>query len=101
MVWKFKADVEFCKQNTTSDTRNYEIIRSNFPSVPLKVPNIEPKDVSCPLSCFIPATQDEVKKIKMSSSNGTCNLDPIPTTLLKTSTDRGSDCITSYGCNAK
>ena len=37
------------------------IIRSNFPSVPLNVPDIQPKDVNCPLSCFRPATQDEVK----------------------------------------
>ena len=67
--------------------KKIEIIRLNFPSVPLKVPNIQPKDVNCPLSCFGPATQDEVKKIIMSSSNGTCNLDPIPTTLLKSCID--------------
>ena len=64
-----------------------EIIRSNFPSVLLKVHNIDPKDANCPLSCFRPATPDEVKKIIMSSSNGTCNLDPIPTTLLKSCID--------------
>ena len=92
-LWKFKADVEFCQQNTPSGTRTLtidhislkllansfvqyfakknEIIRSNFPSVPLMVPEIKPKDVNCPLSCFRLPTQDEVKKIIMSSSNGT------------------------------
>ena len=64
-----------------------EIIRSNFPLVPLKVPDIKPKDVNCPLYCFRPATQDENKNIIMSSSNGTSNLDPIPTTLLKSCID--------------
>ena len=67
--------------------KKIEINRSDFPSVPLKVPDIQPKDVNCPLSCLGPATQDEVKKIIMSSSNGTCNLDPIPTTLLKSCID--------------
>ena len=101
--------MEFCQQNTPSGTRTLtsdhislkllansfvqyfaqknEIIRSNFRSVPLMVPEIKPKDVNCPLSCFRLATQDEVKKIIMSSSNGTCNLDPIPTNLLKTCID--------------
>ena len=67
--------------------KKIEIIRSNFPSAPLKFPDIQPKDVNCPLSCFRPATQDEVKKIIMSSSNGTFNLDPIPSTLLKSCID--------------
>ena len=32
--------------------KTIENIRSNFPSVPIKVHNIEPKDVNCPLSCL-------------------------------------------------
>ena len=55
-----------------------EIIRSNVPSFPLKITDIQPKDVNCPLSCF---TQDEVKKIIMYPSNVTCNHDH--TTILK------------------
>ena len=86
--------MELCQQNTPSGTRTLssvsyiiKIIWSNCPSVLLKVLNIEPKDVNCPLSCFRPATEDEIKKIIMFSSNGTCNIDPIPTTLLKACID--------------
>ena len=53
------------------------------------------KTKDCTLSEFIPATQDELKKIIMSFSNKSCELDPLPTDLLKQCIDVLVPCITN------
>lgn len=64
-----------------------ETIRSHFPSNPLPTCKIKPKPVKSPLDSFIPATSDEIRKLIKSSPSKSCDLDPIPTKLLKTCID--------------
>ena len=40
-------------------------------------------EIKCPLTCFEPATSEEVRKLMLTSPTKTCALDPIPTSLLK------------------
>ena len=48
----------------------------------LQSDTIELMDVK-PLDSFCPATEDEIKRIIISSSNATCDSDPIPTHIVK------------------
>ena len=48
-----------------------------------------------PLQRFLPATHDEVKRIITNSANKTCDLDPIPTRLLKQCLDHFVPLITA------
>ena len=48
------------------------------------MPDIQSPTVESRMTCFEPATADEVRKIIINSPSKTCDLDPIPTELLKT-----------------
>ena len=48
---------------------------------------VDSPQVNSLLASFTPATVDEVRKIIMSSPNKSCDLDPLPTTLLKACLD--------------
>ena len=63
------------------------LIRSAFPGYTLSTVNVDSPRVNSLLVSFEPATVDEVKKIIMSSPNKSCDLDPLPTVLLKACLD--------------
>ena len=44
---------------------------------------ISPPGIKCHLTCFEPATSEEVRKLIPTSPTKTCSLDPKPTSLLK------------------
>ena len=46
-------------------------------------PHIEPSHIPTDLTFFSPATEEEICKLVSQSSNTFCDLDPIPTSLLK------------------
>src|ERR1700761_201822 len=46
-------------------------------------PHILPPSPPPPLNCFFPATNEEVRKLILSSNNSTCSLDVLPTWLIK------------------
>jgi hypothetical protein len=50
---------------------------------PLSSPHIAPRHTPTILSSFCSVSEDEVSKIMSHSSNTFCDLDPIPTSLLK------------------
>src|SRR6478609_4017696 len=58
-------------------------LSASFPSVPLISPHCPPPVPPMNLFQFLPATTAEVRKIILTSSNTTCCLDSIPTSLLK------------------
>ena len=62
------------------------LIRSAFPENSLNV-QVNYPQVNSLLASFTPATVNEVRKIIMSSPNKSCDLDPLPTTLLKACID--------------
>ena len=51
------------------------------------VPYIPPPEIIFPMTSFEPATADEVKKLILSSQDKSCDLDPLPTKLLKSCLD--------------
>lgn len=58
-------------------------------------PHIPPNTPPIPLTNFTPATTDEVKRIIQASNDSTCDLDLIPTKLLKSCLDALLDPITT------
>ena len=59
-------------------------IRSAFPDAPISedIPIPDTSDM-CTLSSFQPASMEEIRRLIMASPNKSCELDPIPTPLLK------------------
>ena len=51
------------------------------------VPHIPPPEINFPMTSFEPATADEVKQLILSSQDKSCDLDPLPTKLLKSCLD--------------
>ena len=64
-----------------------EKIRMNFSNDIHNMPDIKSPTVKSRMTSFEPATADEVRKIIINSTNKTCDLDPIPTELLKSLLD--------------
>ena len=62
-------------------------IQSSFPVHMLNKVEVQPPPISSLLSSFTPATAEEVRQIIMSSPNKFCDLDPMPTVLLKACID--------------
>ena len=51
------------------------------------VPHIPPREINFPMTAFEPATADEVKKLILSSTDKFCDIDLLPTKLLKSCLD--------------
>ena len=69
----FLDKIEKIRMNFTNDVHNMPVIKS---------PTVKSRMIS-----FEPATADEVRKLIINSPSKTCDLDPIPTELLKSSLD--------------
>ena len=63
------------------------LIRSAFPYHTLNRVQVDYPQIHSLLASFTPAIVDEVSTIIMSSPNKSCDLDPLPTTLLKACLD--------------
>ena len=59
----------------------------NFANEVHKMPDIKSPTVKSRMTCFELATADEVRKLIINSPNKTCDLDSIPTELLKSCLD--------------
>jgi len=71
-------------------------IRTAFPNTPMSDDTVSHDILITPsLSTFCPATEDEIRRLVMAAPNKSCNLDPIPTPLLKTCIDVLLTTITS------
>ena len=64
-----------------------EKIRMKFCDPKHNVPQIPPPEINFPMTSFEPASADEVKKLILSSQDKSCDLDPLPTKLLKSCLD--------------
>ena len=77
------------------DTIRQDLKRTNENNGNPSPHTYDTKTQDCTLSEFVPATLDEIKKIIMSCSNKSCELDPLPTDLLKQCIDVLLPCITN------
>ena len=64
-----------------------EKIRMNFTNDVHNMPDIKAPTVKSRMTCFELATAEEVRKLIINSPSKTCDLDPIPTELLKSCLD--------------
>ena len=62
-------------------------IRSKFPDKVDNIPLVQKPEIGSEMNPFEPATEDEIKKLFLSSLLKSCNLDPIPTSVLKNCLD--------------
>ncbi len=84
-----------CDSFSTFFTDKICTIRANFPSSIGRPLNMTPPPVKQKMETLRPASKDEIRKILLSSPNKSCDLDPIPTTLLKACIDILLDPITN------
>ena len=75
-----------CHSLSTFFVNKIEKIRKKFCDPKHNVPHIPTPENNFPMT-FEPATADEVKKLILSSQDKSCDLDPLPTKLLKSCLD--------------
>ena len=63
------------------------IIRSQFPDKVNNIPSVQKPEIRSKMNSFERAIEDEIKKLILSSSSKSCDLDPIPTSVLKNCLD--------------
>ena len=64
-----------------------ETIRSKFPDKVQNIPQVQKPKNRSRMNVFERAPKDEIKKLILSSSSKSCDLDPIPTSVLKNCRD--------------
>ena len=62
-------------------------IRFKFPDKVHNIPSVQKSEISSKMNSFERATEDKIKKLILSSSSKQCDLDPIPTSVLKNCLD--------------
>ena len=60
-----------------------ETIRSKFPDKVHNISQVRKPEIRSKMNFFERASEDEIKKLILSSSSKSCDLDPIPTSVLK------------------
>ena len=60
-----------------------EAIRSKFPDKVQNIPQVQKPEIRFQMNFFERASEDKIKKLILSSSSKSCDLDPIPTSVLK------------------
>ena len=76
-----------CHNLSTFFVNKIEKMRIKFCDAKHNVPHIPPPEVNFPMTSFEPATADKVKKLILFSQDKSCDLDPLPTKLLKSCLD--------------
>ena len=76
-----------CASVSTFFVDKIKKIRLKFRTDNRKAEFIPPLEIKCHLTCFEPATSEEVRKLILTSPTKACVLDPIPTGLLKSCVD--------------
>ena len=64
-----------------------ETIRFKFPDKVQNIPKVQKTEIRSKMNVFERASEDEIKKLILSSSSKSCDLDPIPTSVLKNCLD--------------
>ena len=64
-----------------------ETIRSKFPDKVQDIPQVQKTEIRSKMKVFERASEDEIKKLILSSSSKSCDLDPITTSVLKNCLD--------------
>ena len=64
-----------------------ETIRSKFRDKVQNIPPVQKTEIRSKMKVVESASEDEIKKLILSSSSQSCDLDPIPTSVLKNCLD--------------
>ena len=65
-----------------------ETIRSKFPDKVQNITQVQKPEIRYKMNVFERASEDEIKKLIFGSSSKSCDLDPIPTSMLKKCRDK-------------
>ena len=80
---EFTSVKSLCDHFSRYFVNKIETIRSKFPDKVQNIPHVEKTEFSSKLNVFERASEDEIKKLILSSLSKSCDLDPIPTSVLK------------------
>ena len=80
---EFTSVKSLCDHFSKFFVTKIETIRSNFPIKIPNIPPVQPPKIKSKMNVFELATEGEIIKLIMKSSSKSCDLDPIPTSLLK------------------
>ena len=80
---EFNSVKLLCEHFSTFFVSKIETIRSNFPNNIVNIPSVKSPKIKLKMNVFELATEEEVKKLITNSASKSCDLDPIPTSLLK------------------
>ena len=64
-----------------------ETIRSKFPDKVQNIPQVQNPEIRSKMNAFERTSEDKIEKLILSSLSKSCDLDPIPTSVLKNSFD--------------
>ena len=64
-----------------------ETIRFKFPDKVQNIPQVQKQEIRSKMNVFERASEDEINRLILSSSSKSCDLDPIPTSVLKNCLD--------------
>ena len=84
---EFRSVKSLCEHFSKYFVDKNETIRSKFPDKVHNIPSVQKTEIRYKMNVFERATEDEIKKLILSSSSKSCDLDPIPTSVLKNCLD--------------
>ena len=84
---EFTSVKSFCDHLSRYFVDKIETIRSKFPDKVQNIPQVQKPEIRSKMNVFERASEDEIKKLILSSLSKTCDLDPIPTSVLKNCLD--------------
>jgi hypothetical protein len=83
-----------CEMFSDYFVKKIKMIRNGFVHKPHSLSDTTKPNIDTPLETFTPASKEEIRKLIMSSPTKSCDLDPIPTSLVKSCIDILIDPIT-------
>ena len=84
---EFTSVKSLCDHFSRHFVDKIETIRSKFPDKVQNIPQVQKPEIRSKMNVFERASEDEIKKLILSSSSKSCDLDPMPTSVLKNCLD--------------
>ena len=79
----FTSVKSLCDHFSRYSVDKIETLRSKFPDKVQNIPQVQKTVIRSKMNVFERASENEIKKLILSSSSKSCDLDPIPTSMLK------------------
>ena len=80
---EFTSGKSLCDHFSRYFVDKIKTIRSKFPDKVQNIPQVQKPEIRSKMNVCERASEEEIKKLILSSSSKSCDLDPIPTSVLK------------------